>query len=368
MNGSSAAAVAQERKPPGSRSVAPAQSASRKRSLAGAGIEAPTVREPTFPSRLLNALVRALRQDGLDPAPLFVAHGLTVDVLNSDLRLPHSMQNALYTDACELANDPRFGLHIGAASDPFDFGEYGVLLLTSNSGMQVLERVVDYIHLLHDAARVSVHHDNDSVRIDHTFEGVASCRANDDAVMAGFVCRVRSALGPGWSPLAVELLYPRPSDAEAYEAFFGCPVRFASPQRSFTIPRALLDMPLPFGHLGQVVASWAAAQTRAVDKQSITSAVRSALMSHDPHEAWTADVIGKSLGISKRSLERWLSAEGTSFRSVVDDLRLQLAKTYLEDPNHDVQTIAHQLGFSDSRAFARAFKRWTGSTPSAYRR
>lgn len=368
MNGSSAAAVAQERKPPGSRSVAPAQSASRKRSVAGAGIEAPTVREPTFPSRLLNALVRALRQHGLDPAPLFVAHGLTVDVLNSDLRLPHSMQNALYTDACKIANDPRFGLHIGAASDPFDFGEYGVLLLTSNSGMQVLERVVDYIHLLHDAARVSVHHDNDSVRIDHTFERVASCRANDDAVMAGFVCRVRSALGPSWSPLAVELLYPRPSDAEAYEAFFGCPVRFASPQRSFTIPRALLDMPLPFGHLGQVVASWAAAQTRAVDKQSIASAVRSALMSHDPHVGWTADVIGKCLGISKRSLERWLRAEGTSFRSVVDELRLQLSKTYLEDPNHDVQTIANQLGFSDSRAFARAFKRWTGSTPSAYRR
>jgi AraC-like DNA-binding protein len=368
MDGSTAAVVAQQRKPPAARPRAPGPSSSRKRSVAGTEEESPSVREPSFPSRLLNALVRALRQHGLDPAPLFVAHGLTVDVLNSDLRLPHSMQNALYTDACNLANEPRFGLQIGAASDPFDFGEYGVLLLTSNSGMQVLERVVDYIYLLHDAARVSVRDENDSVRIAHTFEGVPSCRANDDAVLAGFVCRVRSALGPSWSPLAVELTYPRPSDAEAYEAFFGCPVRFASPQRSFTIPRALLDTPLPFGHLGQVVASWASAQTRAVDKQSIASAVRSALMSHDPHEGWTTDVIGKSLGISKRSLERWLSAEGTNFRSVVDDLRLQLAKTYLEDPNHDVQTIAHQLGFSDSRAFARAFKRWTGSTPSAYRR
>jgi AraC-like DNA-binding protein len=309
-----------------------------------------------------------MRQHGLDPARLFVAHGLTLDVLNSDLRLPHSMQNALYTDACKLANDPRFGLHIGAASDPFDFGEYGVLLLTSNSGAALLERVASYIHLLHDAARVSVRDQKDSVCIEHTFEGVLSCRANDDAVMAGFVCRVRSALGPSWSPLAVELTYPRPSDADVYEAFFGCPVRFASPARSFTIPRALLDMPLPFGHLGQVVASWASAQSRAVDKQSTASAVRSALMSHDPHEAWTADVIGKSLGISKRSLERWLRAEGTSFRSVVDDLRLQLAKSYLEDPSHDLQTVAHQLGFSDSRAFARAFKRWTGSTPSTYRR
>lgn len=340
--------------------------ADRKRSPAHAGTRA--LREPSFPSRLLNALVRALRQHGLDPAPLFAAHGLTLEVLNSDLRLPHSMQNGLYTDACVLANDLRFGLHIGAASDLFDFGEYGVLLLTSNSGRELLERTVSYIHMLHDAARVTVREQDDMVRIEHRFEGVPSCRANDDSVMAGFVHRVRSGLGPNWSPLEVELTYPRPSDAEAYEAFFGCPLRFASEQRSFTIPRSLLDMPLPFGHLGQVVASWASAQSRAVDRQSIAGAVRSALMSHDPHESWTADVIGKSLGISKRSLERWLSAEGTSFRGVVDELRLQLAKTYLEDPSHDLKTVADQLGFSDSRAFARAFKRWTGSTPAAYRR
>jgi AraC-like DNA-binding protein len=325
-------------------------------------------REPSFPSRLLNALVRAIRQRALDPAPLFIAHGLTLDVLHSELRLPHSMQNALYTDACALAHDPRFGLRIGESSDLFDFGEYGVLLLTSNSGRALLERVVSYSHLLHDAVRVSVHEQDDRVRIEHQFDGVPSCRANDDSVMAGFVCRVRSALGPSWSPLAVELTYPRPPDAEAYGEFFGCPVSFSSAQRSFTIPSALLDTPLPFGHLGQVVASWASAQSRAVDKQSIASSVRSALLSHDPHESWTAEVIGKSLGISKRSLERWLSAEGTSFRGVVDELRLQLAKTYLEDPNRDAKTIATQLGFSDSRAFARAFKRWTGQTPAAYRR
>ncbi|HEX5657041.1 MAG TPA: AraC family transcriptional regulator [Polyangiales bacterium] len=309
-----------------------------------------------------------MRQRALDPAPLFATHGLTLEVLQSELRLPHSMQNALYTDACLLADDPYFGLRIGEASDLFDFGEYGVLLLTSNSGRALVERVASYIHLLHDAARVSLEEQEDRVRIAHWFEGVESCRANDDSVMAGFVCRVRSALGPAWSPIALELTYARPRDAEAYEQFFGCPVRFDRPQRSFTLPRALLDMALPFGHLGQVVASWASAQTRAPDKQSIASAVRSALLSHDPHEAWTADLIGKSLGISRRSLERWLSAEGTSFRGVVDDLRLQLAKTYLEDPSRDLKTIATQLGFSDSRAFARAFKRWTGSTPGAFRR
>ena len=77
--------------------------------------------------------------------------------------------------------------------------------------------------------------------------------------------------------------------------------------------------------------------------------------------------IAQHLGMSSKTLERRLSQHGASYRELLDGIRSDLAKHYLENTDLRLQQIAYLLGYSESAPLARAFKRWTGSTPIQYR-
>ena len=78
--------------------------------------------------------------------------------------------------------------------------------------------------------------------------------------------------------------------------------------------------------------------------------------------------VASKLAMSPRTLQRRLEEHDTDFRRVADDTRRRFAINYLRDPKHTVTEIAYLLGYSEVSAFNRAFKRWTASTPSDYRR
>ncbi len=81
----------------------------------------------------------------------------------------------------------------------------------------------------------------------------------------------------------------------------------------------------------------------------------------------TIDRVGRQLGMSRQTLYRRLKSEGTTFEEILDAKRRQLAIRYLVVEGLSVKAAAYRLGFSDPAAFSRAFKRWTGSSPSGFR-
>ncbi|WP_156492540.1 AraC family transcriptional regulator, partial [Oleiphilus sp. HI0080] len=78
--------------------------------------------------------------------------------------------------------------------------------------------------------------------------------------------------------------------------------------------------------------------------------------------------LAEKLGMSEPTLRRKLSAEGSSVQDIKNEVRLKLAKQQLKSTSLSVKEVAEQLGFSESRAFSRAFKQWTGLNPANYRR
>jgi AraC-like DNA-binding protein len=80
------------------------------------------------------------------------------------------------------------------------------------------------------------------------------------------------------------------------------------------------------------------------------------------------EVLAARLGMSARTLQRKLRALGTSHQELLDEMRKALAVRYLAEPDVAVCEVAYLLGFSESSAFHRAFKRWTGTTPSEFRK
>ncbi len=97
--------------------------------------------------------------------------------------------------------------------------------------------------------------------------------------------------------------------------------------------------------------------------QQATAALTKLLRQGDP----TLVAVAKHLQMTPRTLQRRLADEGQSFKSLLDDFRYQLALQLLDAGDLTIQEIAHQLGFSETSAFHRAFRRWTGSTPVQFR-
>ena len=95
--------------------------------------------------------------------------------------------------------------------------------------------------------------------------------------------------------------------------------------------------------------------------------VENQLLSVLPSGSLQAGVIADHLGMSVRTLRRHLAQEGTSFATVLDDLRQRLASRYLQDERVTLQQIAWLLGYSEVGAFNHAFKRWTGTSPGGAR-
>jgi AraC-like DNA-binding protein len=94
-----------------------------------------------------------------------------------------------------------------------------------------------------------------------------------------------------------------------------------------------------------------------------TALVLRELTSGPPTAAWVAT----ELALSQRSFQRRLSELGLTYQELLDQTRHDLARRYLDDPSKSVTEITFLLGFSEQSAFTRAFKRWSGIAPTAYR-
>jgi AraC-like DNA-binding protein len=78
-------------------------------------------------------------------------------------------------------------------------------------------------------------------------------------------------------------------------------------------------------------------------------------------------MVARKMAVSVRSLQRALSDAGTSFEALLDETRRELALGWIQDPARSVKQLSHHLGFGQPTAFTRAFRRWTGQSPSQYR-
>jgi AraC-like DNA-binding protein len=181
---------------------------------------------------------------------------------------------------------------------------------------------------------------------------------------------MREVTGRDVVPLAVAFAHARPADTKELDAFFQAPLAFGQGENRVELPTALLDMPIVSrdsmlfsvldGQAEKLEASRPAKRDLLTD---VRAAIRSALDDGQPELA----TVAKTLGTSARTLQRRLGEERTTFQAVVDGVREELARSLIANEKLSLGDVAYLLGFSEISAFTRAFKRWTGTTPSRWR-
>jgi AraC-like DNA-binding protein len=189
-----------------------------------------------------------------------------------------------------------------------------------------------------------------------------------DALMALQLRVARLLLDrPRFAPLRVALERPRPALVEPFERFFRAPLSFAAPSNALELDAADLDARLPAGNtevarrIDDVLARYLAR----VDERDALGRLRAAILDRLPDGAPAQSAMARVLGMSARTLQRRLNAAGVSYQSLLDDARRELAAVYLNE-GWSVTETAFTLGFADCSSFSRAYRRWTGTAPSAH--
>jgi AraC-like DNA-binding protein len=170
--------------------------------------------------------------------------------------------------------------------------------------------------------------------------------------------------------LKAEFSYPRPPHGDEYRHIFHCPLSFEASETALTFDKRFLRAPVirDKPEMRQFLkTSPADLLSRPDESNTFTGRIR-ALIGRDfarslPDFEW----IATELHTSPQTLRRRLKQENTSFQEIKDLLRRDMAIYYLSRPDLPINDIAFRVGFTEPSTFHRAFKKWTGVTPGAYR-
>ncbi|NLK85974.1 MAG: AraC family transcriptional regulator [Clostridiaceae bacterium] len=195
-------------------------------------------------------------------------------------------------------------------------------------------------------------------------------RQFSDFRAAGILTYTKLLTGTKTEPVQIQFSYPRPSEIAAYERIFGCPVYFGRDSDILTFRQKDMEQTVMEPN-GALLADFEDIARKTLKRFGIkgiyTGKVTDILLQEIRGETPAIGRVAELLSMSIRNLQLCLRREGTSYSALVDEIRQRMAVSYLKDRTISTDEIAYVLGFSESSAFQRAFKRWTNITPGAYR-
>jgi len=320
------------------------------------------------------ALLDACARLGLDTEQILRAAKLEASTLQDpDARIPLEQVDALWQKAYELSNDPNLALH---AIEVLPFGAYRVIDFLASSAPTVgaaLAKVSDYFPLINEVVRLPyvVGERHVTYSVESRSRPFAITRPYAEYTLAAVFLRTRAATNQPYRLMRVEFSHPRPADISEHERIFECPVGFGASACRLVIGREVWDMPRTGSNptLFSVLDAHARMLLEQLPRSDdIVSRVREAIQTELRGGDPSLESIAKQLAMSPRTLQRRLRDERVLFNHLLDETRFQAAKSYLAQRDVAATEVAYLLGFAEQSSLNRAFKRWSGQTPTEYRR
>lgn len=327
---------------------------------------------PTVLTAWTGTLLRALADRGLDGPALAAEAGIAAELLaDPDRRVPLEASTRLWGLAVEATGDPALGLDVARYVRPGTFHALGQAVLASPTLRDALGRIARYSHVTADVSIVTTTATAAGVelRIDWRSGATRPSFESIDAIFSTITRSARFMLDRSVSPVVLELERPTPSVTDRFERVFRCPLTFGAPTNRIVFAAAVADRPVAGGNaaLARMSDAVVAEYLAGLDADTVVRRVRETLVDLLPGGDPTIGAVAERLHTSPRTLQRELTAEGTGFRDVLQDVRRELAEAYLRSGDHSVTEVTYLLGYQETATFSRAFKTWTGVSPSRWR-
>ncbi len=277
-------------------------------------------------------------------------------------------------NAIRLSRDPRFAYHAGLRFHVSTLGMYGFAILSSINFRQTMRFAVKYHQLATPLAEISFKEAGGQ----GIWTIVPIPLPRVDARLYKFLVELqfgihvalhRDVMGPSFVPRELHVTYSAPDDAPAYPDAFGCRVLFSRPENQLVFDAAWLDRVPKLGNeitYSAVLKLCDELMGELKLRIGLVGKVREILLVNLTRPM-SFNAVASHLHMTTRTLRRKLHEENTSFRKLVDELRMHVAIKYLRDTDLTSEDIAFALGFSDAANFRHAFRRWTKGAPLKFR-
>lgn len=319
--------------------------------------------------------MQGLRALGEDPAPVLARYGLDLDRLDPAARIDRSLELRIHAEVAEHLRDPLAGLKTGRFFGFAGYGPLAMLLLTCADVRDAFLTGLHYQRLTYLYSTLSFEEGATQSALCLTPLPLPrrAFRFRVDGEMAGtykLMMDIQASIGAALQPLRVDMPYPRPPEAQKYEAHFGCPVRWGEAQGRFWLRNEHLSVRFPSHDPAAHALYRGLCEQALVDQQKELDTLAAKVLLHLElldERMPGAERVARFFGLAERSLRRRLAEEGTSFRALVADARYRKARHLLRHTALSVETIAERLGYAEPAAFIHAFQRWSGRSPQRYR-
>lgn len=315
---------------------------------------------PSIRIRSFLQLAPYLAQHGVSPIDFFRRLGISPNIFqNPDAWLPRAICFHVANEMVEATGDPFGGAHVGHMTELRSLGNWGKSVLRSADVAHACEAAEANAEMLHIGSSVRFMTDDRVARIVYRFTGRDQHKFTQFIFGSLAVLRKIPLMAGEPSAIRVHLTAPKRSGDHALEECFGPNIETGAQHDMIEFDRELLDMPLRGGpdHASKVtdalrssVQAAGVLVERLFDRQQIKLAVTA-----------------RKLGMSPRTLQRRLKFCGLDFEELLDETRRGEALRLIAEEGHTMTEIAFRLGYSDPAHFTRAFRRWTGESPTRFR-
>ncbi|MNM33700.1 HTH-type transcriptional regulator VirS [compost metagenome] len=337
----------------------------------------PRVRLGDLSVGFVQPLAEALREQGHEPTPLLRRYGLdSVRLAEAGARLSIPRYMHLGHAAIELSGDPALGLHMGRLSRLAHAGLAGVAAAQAPNLGEAARTLLRFEPLYAANYRGQSSFQEDAQGAWLRFYSISPYNSYNrfvvDSLLAGWLAQLAGLAGKPVQAERLEFEFDAPGYAAQYQSLSCNAVQFACASNQVRLSRATLELanpqhcPSTWHHLLHLCEAEMLQRTRVRSLGERITHLLGPLLNggREPD----LEEVALHLQLPSWTLRRKLAEEGTGFRDLLNDTRRDLAETYIRDTQLAFGEIAYLLGFASAEAFQRAFKRWTGLTPGAFRR
>ena len=321
----------------------------------------------------LQGFTELVEELGEDPLALLRAAHLRPEAVGDhDSFVSYRSVTAVLEAAARATGAGDFGRRLGARQGLEILGPLGVAARTAPTVGAALQAIEQYLTVYSPALAVGVRAQPGDALASFDWRLLdprPPVHRQAAELALGVSCRVFKLLaGADFLPTSVQLRHHPLTDLPAYTSYFGCPVEFEAPGYGFRFAASILARPV-----GEDSAVHAVVQdyldTIVIPAESTTADAVAALIRRMlPTGGLDLDLVADHLAYHRRTLQRQLAAQGTTFGALVDQVRREEAERYLRDTDMPLAQLAGILDLSEHSALTRACKRWFGIAPSQLRR
>ncbi|HEY8512690.1 MAG TPA: AraC family transcriptional regulator ligand-binding domain-containing protein [Cyclobacteriaceae bacterium] len=313
----------------------------------------------------------------LDAAVVAKRSGLDLDAIrdNPDASISAAQNESLWRDLVTTSNDPLFGLHLAESMQLAALGVVGQIIQTSRNVQDALTQAGALVPLVSELFRMRTEPIGKKVVIHFSADDAAKSeypftyRQMTDYFAVFTIHELDGLLLRKVAPLAAQFPYSL-SNKKEYDRLMRCDVRRGK-ELTITLDSAYLKEPIITANYDlqqHLLGSLNAIGESKKETSKFASRVFNYLLSNAYLFDASLESTAANFNVSARTLQRKLQEENSSFQQIADDVKRHLAVSYLSSGKHQVKDVAYMLGYNEQSALVRAFKRWTGKTPSEFSR